>query len=138
MGTDLGELICFGGIERERLWTKNVGDRVTRIIPADINGDGVEEIVCAAESANVYAFAPDGELIWRTPLAGGVTDLALLPGDAPRFAAAIGAAGVAVLDAGGQVAATGQTEERALDLALLDGHVAVTMKAGRIASFKVE
>ncbi|MFW6156918.1 MAG: hypothetical protein ACOC7J_06340 [Armatimonadota bacterium] len=45
MGTALGELICFDGVNRGRLWTKNVGDRVTRIVPAGIDGDGTEEIV---------------------------------------------------------------------------------------------
>jgi hypothetical protein len=137
MGTDLGELICFDGVNRDRLWTKNVGDRVTRIVAADINGDGVEEIVCGAESANVYAFAPDGELLWRTALPGGVTDLALLPGEEVRFAAAAGASGVVVLDAAGEIVASGSADERAQQLALLDGQVAVTMKAGQIVTFDV-
>jgi hypothetical protein len=128
-------LICFDGINRARLWTKNVGDRVTRIVPADIDGDGVEEIVCAAESANIYAFAPGGELLWRTALPGGSSDLALLPGDEPRFAAAAGAAGVLVLDAEGAIVAAGQTGERVLDLALVDGRVALTLKGGRIVAF---
>ncbi len=135
MGTDLGELICFDGVNPGRLWTQNVGDRVSRIVPADIDGDGVEEIVCAAESANVYAFEPDGELAWRTTLPGGVSDLMLLPGDEVRFAAAAGAAGVIVLDANGQIVASGATGERTLALAALDGRVAVTLLGGSIAAF---
>ncbi|MFW5868094.1 MAG: FG-GAP-like repeat-containing protein, partial [Armatimonadota bacterium] len=137
MGTDLGELICFDGIERGRLWTKNVGDRVTRIVPADINADGVDEIVVSAESANVYAFAPDGELLWRTAVPGGVTDLALLPGDDVRFAAAAGASGVIVVDASGAIVAEGATAERALQLVVVGGRVASTMQAGRIVAFDV-
>ncbi len=136
MGTDLGELICFDGIDRGRLWTNNVGDRVTGIVPADIDGDGAEEIVCAAESANIYAFAPDGELLWRTALPGGVTDLALLPGEGVRFAAAAGDAGVMVLDGSGAVMATGPTDQRALELALVDGQVVVSVMSGRIVSFE--
>ncbi|MGI5816628.1 MAG: FG-GAP-like repeat-containing protein [Armatimonadota bacterium] len=136
MGTDLGELICFEGMTGARRWTRNVGDRVTRIVAADITADGVEEIVCAAESANVYAFAGDGELLWRTALPAGVSDLALLPGDEIRLAAVAGAAGVVLLDGSGSVVAVGPTDEQAEALALIDGRVVVTMKAGRLAAFE--
>ncbi len=138
MGTDQGELICFKGTNGTRLWTKNVGDRVTRIVPADIDGDGAEEIVCAAESANVYAFQPDGELAWRTTLPGGVSDLLLLPGDEPRFAAAAGSAGVLLLNADGQIIGAGETGERTLALAQLDGRVAVVLQGGQIVSFDLD
>ncbi|MEA3399759.1 MAG: PQQ-binding-like beta-propeller repeat protein [Armatimonadota bacterium] len=134
VGTDLGELLCFDG-DGSGLWEQNVGDRVTAIIPADLDGDGVEEIVVAAESANVYAFDADGEPVWRTPLPGGVGDMIRLPGDEPRFVAAAGAAGVAIIDGDGEVLAMGPADARALSVSLVGGRVAVTTTAGLVHAF---
>ncbi len=135
MGTDLGELICYDG-DGSELWQANVGDRTTRILSVDLDGDGVEELVCAAESANVYAFTASGALIWRTTLRDGVTDLVLLPGDAPRFAAAAGAAGVMLLDAQGNVIAGGAVEGRAHLLAVIGARIATTTDQGRVVAFE--
>lgn len=135
MGTDLGELICYDG-DGSELWQANVGDRATRILTIDLNGDGVEEIVCAAESANVYAFTASGALIWRTTLRDGVTDLVLLPGEAPRFAAAAGTTGVVLLDAQGNVIARGAVEGRAHLLAAIGARIATTTDHGRVVAFE--
>jgi len=134
MGTDLGELICYDGDGTE-LWEANVGDKATRILAVDLDGDGVAEIVCAAESANVYALDAAGELIWRAALPDGVSDLALVPGAEPRFAAAAGAAGVVVLDARGQILGNGPIQGRAGLLAAIGGRIAVTTDQGQVAAF---
>lgn len=135
MGTDLGELICYDG-DGTPLWQANVGDKATRILAVDLDGDGVQEIVCAAESANVYAFDASGELVWRRALPDGVSDLALLPGEAPRFAAAVGAAGVVLLDARGEVLGAGAVDGRALRLAVLDRRIAGTTNQGTAVAFE--
>lgn len=136
MGTDLGELICYDG-DGSPLWQANVGDKTTRILSMDLDGDGVAEIVCAAESANVYAFDASGALIWRRALPDGVTDLALLPGQAPRFVAAAGAAGVIVLDARGEVLGRGAVAGRAQKVVVLDGRIAATTSEGIVTAFTV-
>ncbi|MGC9317233.1 MAG: FG-GAP repeat domain-containing protein [Armatimonadota bacterium] len=136
VGTDLGELLCFDG-DGSRLWGQNVGDRVTAIVPADLDGDGVQEIVVAAESANVYAFDGAGEPIWRTPLPGGVGDMISLQGDEPRFAAAAGAAGVALIGPNGEVLGIGATDAGALSVSQLGGRLAVTTTAGLVRAFEL-
>ncbi len=136
MGTDLGELLAFDNADGSTIWEQNVGDRVTAIIPADLDGDGGMEIVVGAESANVYAFDRDGGEIWRTVVPGGVSDLLALPGPEPRFAAAVGS-GVAIIDAGGQIIAMGETQSRALKLALLDGRIAVSTAGGLVEALEL-
>ncbi len=67
-----------------------------------------------------------------------MSDLLLLPGDEPRFAAAAGAAGVVLLSAEGQIIGAGETAERTLALAQLDGRVAVSLHGGQIVTFDVD
>ncbi len=135
LGTDLGELVCYD-LDARVLWRANLGDKVTRILTVDLDGDGADEVVCSAESANVYALDASGRLIWRAPLPDGVTDLALLPGERPRFAAAAGATGVVLLDARGQVLGVGAIEGRAGLLAVLGDRVAATTDQGLVAAFE--
>ncbi len=59
------------------IWQKklNAGGPVRRIRMADVNGDGVDELVVAV-GQNVVALTQDGKELWRYTLAGECTDVA--------------------------------------------------------------
>jgi len=52
-------------------WTE-YRSRVREITSADITGDGEPEILVANSDRRVYAFAGDGEELWKTPVEWGV------------------------------------------------------------------
>lgn len=135
IGTDGGELICFNAQGR-RIWTANVGDKVTRILP-DEPGNGKEPtIVCAAESAHVFGVGSDGRLLWRCALADGVHDLAAPGWPGTPYVAAAGSAGVVAIDARGRIIATGATPEPALTLAMAGDIVVATTGRGRLIALE--
>jgi outer membrane protein assembly factor BamB len=135
VGTDGGDLLCFDA-DGTRLWTVNLGDKVTRIVPVELTGDGVPEIACAAESANVFAVRANGSMIWRTALPDGVGDLALLPRDAgPLLVATAGTAGIVILDAQGRTVAAGDAPGRAQAVVTCEGRAVVTSDIGAVHAF---
>jgi len=119
-----------------QLWSVNLGDKVTRILPVDLTGDGAPEIVCAAESANVFALDREGNTLWRAPLPDGVGDLVVLEAEgAPMLVAAAGSAGVIVINAEGKVAGAGATEGRAQALALAESRAVTATSQGAVNAF---
>lgn len=134
-GVDSGELYCFNAHGKLR-WRANAGDRVRRIAPADLDGDGNPEILCAAESASLFALDPAGKTIWRRGFADGASDLATSAGPSgPRIWAAAGKAGLILLDAQGNILAIGEVSGRAESLAVLANGVAVADSNASVTAF---
>ncbi len=132
LGTDGGELVCYGTDARER-WRCNLGDKITRMIPVDLNGDGTPAIVCAAESANVFALDLAGETIWRTSLPDGSSDLAVWWQDGePTLAVAAGSAGVCVLDGAGKIIGRGETAGAVTAVAVIGDRIVATTTDGTV------
>ncbi|MCD6360993.1 MAG: PQQ-binding-like beta-propeller repeat protein, partial [Armatimonadetes bacterium] len=135
LGVDHGELRCYD-TKRQVRWLANLGDRVTRIMPLVV--DGRLRIICAAESANVFALDENGERVWRTPLPDGSTDLALAEVDGRTLiCAAAGSAGVYVLDTGGRFVARGETGAPARNLVIAGDRVIVTTTEGTLEAFNL-
>lgn len=135
-GVDNGELHCVD-IKGKQRWRTNLGDRVTRIACADIDANGISEIICAAESASVFALsAADGRTIWRRPLPDGASDLSVSQHPSgPRICVAAGDAGLLLLDAKGSIMAIGEIPGRAESLAAFDNGVAVADSSASITAF---
>jgi len=132
-GVDDGTLLCFG-TDRQTRWTANLGDKITRIAPLVVGGE--LRIICAAESANVYALNGAGETVWRTPLPDGSTDLALAEvGERTLICAAAGTAGLYVLDADGELIARGDTQAPARNVTVIGARAVVTTSTGTVQAF---
>ncbi len=102
-GMDGGDLFCFDA-KGKQLWRVNLGDKVTRIALVDVTGDGIDEVVCAAQSAQVVALTGAGKILWQTPLPGGVYDLAATgTGKKARLAVSAGRGGLLILDGAGKI-----------------------------------
>lgn len=74
MGSRIGGVHCkeHGG---ERLWSLNMGARVTDVAVADVTGDeGLEALACSANRYVICADA-DGEVLWRRNVGGAATQL---------------------------------------------------------------
>ncbi len=133
VGVDHGELRCYG-MDREVRWSANLGDKVTRITPLTINGELL--IVCAAESANIYALDAAGQSVWRTPLADGSSDLVVADvGGEQILCAAAGSAGVYLLNMDGEVVGGASTDNPALAVAVVGSRLMVTTAGGQVQSF---
>ncbi|HPA19357.1 MAG TPA: PQQ-binding-like beta-propeller repeat protein [Verrucomicrobiae bacterium] len=134
-GVDGGELHCLDPRGKER-WRTNLGDRVTRIARADLDGDGADEIICSAESASIFALRADGRTLWRRPLPDGAADLAVARGPSgARVLVAAGDAGLLALDAKGEVLASGETQGRAESVVIAAEGAIVATSTGRLTAF---
>jgi outer membrane protein assembly factor BamB len=74
MGSRIGGVHCkeHGG---ERLWSLNMGARVTDVAVADVTGDeGLEALACSANRYVICADA-DGEVLWRRNVGGAATQM---------------------------------------------------------------
>ncbi|MBM3475850.1 MAG: hypothetical protein FJX75_21490, partial [Armatimonadetes bacterium] len=131
-GVDDGTLYAFdaGG---KRLWQVNLGDKVTRLLPVDVNADGVPELVCAAESAHVFAIGGDGKILWRAGLPDGCTDMAL----GESIVACCGGAGLAIIARNGTVRAMQALPARPGQLLLVADQAVVSQDDGRVFAVRL-
>jgi len=111
----LGQTFLSGTIRSPRLlWRYDLGPtRAGQVVTEDLDGDGRREILVVAR-CRVFAYAPDGKLLWKTPPALGTSQTRIL--------------GVHDLDKDGKreivVVSPGyQTHARALVLSAADGSV---------------
>jgi hypothetical protein len=134
-GIDGGDVICFDAGGKE-LWRTNLGDRINRIVPADLDADGVQEILCASDSAQVVAIKGDGRILWRCFLPAGCADMAVQgQGADVLIAATAGTSGLVVLDSAGRVRWQTPTTGSAEKLTLLGPQIVVSTAKGAIESF---
>ena len=134
---DGGDVICFDAAGKQ-LWHTNLGDKITRIVLSDLDGDGVQEILCASDSAQVVALKGDGKVLWRYFLPGGCADMAVR-GQGPNLliAAAAGVSGLVVLDSAGHMRWQNSTSGNAQHLAIVGSQVVVSTGEGAIESFRL-
>ena len=104
------------------------------MLPLDVNGDGKQELICAAESAHVFAISGEGKILWRTALPDGCADLAIdKSGKEARIVVSCGAAGIAVLSPAGKVTAQYPLAARAGSLVLLGIYLLLLFRIVTIA-----
>jgi hypothetical protein len=143
-GVDAGDLYCYDATGKP-LWQANLGDKITRILPATLNGDAAPNavksrvpLIVSAESANVFALRGDGTVLWRTALPDGVGDLAVIRGAGPPvFAASAGSAGVVLLDASGRLVGVGKTPGASRFLLVCGDRLIATTDEGKVVAFDV-
>ena len=73
-------------------WLHNAWDIVWDLDAGDLDGDGVQEIIVAAQDRKVHVLEPDGALRWQYEAQAGVyaVDVADLDGDGPPEVVIIG------------------------------------------------
>jgi outer membrane protein assembly factor BamB len=76
LGTDGGDLIVFD-LQGNQLWERNVGDRVTSIIPLRLAGE--QTLAVASESGFVWLLAADGTPRWKHSAGAPVRRLVAAP-----------------------------------------------------------
>ncbi len=136
------------------VWVNNVGEDtaawwtypssgLTSTGPAvtDFDGDGIEEVLIAGESGDVYmlADAAKDHLVWRHNLGAPVTCLQVAAlGGAERIIAGTRGGMVAVLNAAGETEAyaTLGVDIRSMDVAGDDRQVVVGLEDGRTVALK--
>jgi len=92
--------VHVAGPDGKKMWQYNTGDEVVGIIPVDIDGDGLDELIAGSMSFNVYAIDAEGNSIWRRDLGSEVSAMALThAGDAARVVVGCEDGNVYVLDA---------------------------------------
>ena len=65
VGADDGTGVLLDGQGKE-LWRAKADGPMNAVATGDLDGDGQDEIVFAAEDAHVYAFSSGGEELWRS------------------------------------------------------------------------
>jgi hypothetical protein len=101
-----------GGVVLQPYWTFETGTRVTVVEAADLDGDGLPEIVAGTADNQLYVLENDGDLTWLYEAGGSISAVALadLGGDG-RAQIVVGSAdgAVSLLDDAGQPAWTFRT-----------------------------
>jgi hypothetical protein len=65
-----GTLLCLDAAKGAHLWTNHLSVSVD-VIAADVNGDGIKELVFAAGDGKLHAVsAKDGAEVWSIPCPG--------------------------------------------------------------------
>lgn len=124
-------------------WLFNSGDEVTAIETLDINGDGLDELLVASMSFNVYALDQSGNILWRRDLGSEVDGLALVKAGAKNrlLAATRGGKLVALDPTNGSLLAALPGEMPVLDMAAVPGEPdafsVLATKTGELVSVPV-
>lgn len=126
IGTDGGDVLAFG-LEGNKLWERNVGDRVTSLAPVTL--DGKTAVIAASESSYLWAFDADGKPLWRTTLGEPVRRL--IPSGETLVCAASGA-GVVVLSRSGAVLSVAATPTPVMDIAVLGDQCVAQLADGSV------
>ena len=132
LGTDGGDVLAFD-LDGKQLWQRNVGDRVTSLVP--MNTEGTTTIIAASDSGYVWAFDGNGKPRWHTNLGQPVRRL--IPRDDTLIAAA-SAAGVVVLSQSGTVIAAATTPAPVVDLVLQPIHCTAQLANGSLCAIPLE
>ncbi len=94
-----------GGVVLQPYWSFETEARVTALGAADLDGDGLPEIVVGTADNQLYVLANDGGLVWRYEAGGAISAVTLADLDADGQAEVVVAStdgDVSVLDDAGQ------------------------------------
>lgn len=65
------------------VFSVNTGNEVLKVLAADSDGDGADDVIAGGLSRYLYCFKPDGSRAWLINLHAGIKALATLPGNGP-------------------------------------------------------
>ena len=130
-----GTVTAFGmGEGRPQLW-EYVSSGLTTDGPlaADLDGDGLDEIVIGGDSGDVYALDTAGGLLWRSNVGAAVTKLALAEnGGQLRIIAGTRAGALSVLDTSGGIIGSADAGGPVACLGVGGGVVSFGTRDGRV------
>lgn len=92
----------------------NYGFAFSEVLMGQLLGDANPDLLVASETGYVYSLGPGGEVLAQCNLQQAVNDIALIPGDQPRVAAACDDGRVYLLDAALQPIASLEVGDRPL------------------------
>ncbi len=115
------------------------GDEVQHVAAADLDGDGLDEILAGSLNYNLYCFGADAGRRWRRDLGGPVSALVTVPQQPGALAVAgTGKGRLASVDATGHVQAITELGSEILDLVAGRQSVIVATADGQLRKISVE
>ena len=115
------------------------GDGVKHVAAADLDGDGLDEILAGSLNYNLYCFGADAGRRWRRDLGGPVSALVTVPQQPGVLAVAgTGKGRLASVDATGRVRAVTELGSEILDLVAGRQSVIVATADGQLRKISAE
>ena len=147
-GTDRGDnLRVFDARTRQLRWAKCFGDNCEAIAAADLNRDGVKEVISGSASLYVCAYTARGQRLWYTTVSDSVTSIAAGDLDrdgAPEIVVGSVDGSVSVLDAHGETIAMDRSTHAVtkLEIAALRGKdqacIIAARRDGTLTAFRLQ
>lgn len=130
VGTDAGDVIAFD-IKAKKLWSTNVGDRVTGLDCQML--DGKPQIVASSEGGRVWGLDLTGQAVWQSDLGGPVKRLAR---DGDNYVA-LTPGGLTVLAPTGMILGARGSPQPVVDMIVADGTGYMLMADGNLQAVKL-
>lgn len=128
--------LSFDGKLRMRYDT---GDEVRKVLAADLDGDGRDEIVAGSMSRSVYAFDAGGKRLWRFEAGSPVNTLAFVAqGEKRRLLAGAESGDLYGFDPTGRLVSLNSFGSTIVDMVAVEKGVVVATSDGKVRRVEIE
>jgi hypothetical protein len=117
----------------------DTGDEVRKVLAADLNGDGRDEITAGSMSRSVYAFDAGGKRLWRFAAGSPVNSLAfVVEGKKRRLLAGSEAGSLYTLDPEGKPVSLNALGSAVVDIVPFDKGAIVATADGKVRRMEIK
>jgi hypothetical protein len=117
----------------------DTGDEVRKVLAADLDGDGRDEIAAGSMSRSVYAFDAGGKRLWRFEAGSAVNTLAfVVQGEKRRLFAGTEAGDLYGFDPTGKIVSLNSFAFPIVDLVAVEKGVVVATSDGKVRRVEIE